>query len=718
MRIIKRSGRHEEWDSTKIERAVNNAYLEVYPNSTNLPGEECSREVTDQFDMYETPTVEQVQDVVERYLMQLNPDVAREYIRYRYDHELARKLRPDPNLISDYIVASKYAQFNGSRREVWDEIVERYMTMIGARLSKMRVFTKDTHDWARRAIKAKRVVPSMRGLQFAGPAIMKHNARLYNCSFTHVDRPEVFGQSLYLLLCGCGVGYSVQKHHVNKLPDLVKPEPDVIEHHTVGDTIEGWADALTLLVRSYFDSSVGYVEFSYEKIRPLGSPLLTSGGVAPGHVPLKRALERVRAVLDAAGERLTPFEAHRIMCIAAECVLAGGIRRSSLIALFTPSDTEMRTCKEKEFWWRDMPELAMANNSAVFRRDKVTKEEFIGLLQHARAYGEPGFYLTSNIDWGCNPCGEIGLDPLHEGQTGFAFCNLTEVNAAACKDQKEFVAACEVASWLGTVQATFTSFPYLGSVTEEIAKRDALLGVSITGQCDAPWLTPDILSIAADRVRTINESWAQNFGINPAARLTTVKPSGTASLALGCVGSGIHPHHSKRYVRRVTANPNEVPFRFFRKHCPDLCEQKPNGDWVINFPIITDGVTWDDTTALEFMQRVIDVYKSWVRPGTTRGLLTHNVSCTVECEDHEWDDAFEFAWENRHHITAMSFLPRDGDLKYEFAPRQRLRGRADLEWWKGLVSSSNNVDWTQLREDYDSTTLRDTGACEGPTCEI
>lgn len=555
-----------------------------------------------------------------------------------------------------------------------------------------------------------------------------------NCSFTLIDRIRAFQEIFYLLLCGCGVGYSVQWRHVEKLPKLGIVNESDVRHFVIPDTIEGWADALGYLFQSYLEGF--YAEFSYHQIRPEGSPLKTSGGKAPGHLPLKRCIERVRRVLrNAQGRKLRPIECHDIICFIAEAVLAGGIRRSSLICLFSPEDTEMLYAKAKGQFDPVNginPQRVMANNSAIFLRDKVNWSDFERVLRiAAEGWGEPGFFFTNNLDYGCNPCGEIGLNPviqrLIEGAikklTGISFCNLSEVNIAACATVEEFLLACRAAALIGTLQAAYTDFPYLGEITEEIAKQEALIGVGLTGMVDNPDLSTNtrVLRDGAQMVVKTNQEWARKLGINVAARCTTVKPSGTSSLWLGCVGSGIHPHHARRYFRRITANPLEPPAQYFKKVNPHAVEVKPDGDWALVFPVEapSNAITVKEERAVDFLNRVFLTFENWIVPGTARPDsspgLTHNVSCTVTVREDELEEVQRTVWENRHRVAAMSFAPYSLDTIYPHAPREEVH---DEGRWNELISLWKPVDWSSFKEESDETNLGAVVACEGAACEI
>lgn len=720
MFVTKRSGEVQPFDVKKISRAVSSAGARQEVSEVIAKSVETALTLLSQSSF----GVEDVQDLVERMLIEAGEaTVAKSYILYRAERSSIRRERqaPDSKAIEDYINMSKYARYDPKkrRRETWEESCDRLMRMHLSYLPEVESKIKDAFE---NYVKPKIVLPSMRSLQFGGRAIEVNHVRMYNCSFTLIDRSEVFGQILFLLLSGCGVGYSVQRMHIDCLPLLVKPDTKYVEFWKVTDTIEGWGDALTVLVSSYINpSKFRYVEFDFSGIRVEGSTLAISGGKAPGHIPLKIMLEKARSILDrATGRNLTPLECHDIICYIAECVLSGGIRRSSLWCGFSPDDPGMVACKADD-WYVGNPQRAMANNSAIFNPNDANPVLFGNLFSYTKQYGEPGFFWATQPHHGTNPCAEIGLNPVMEGKTGFAFCNLTEINAAAVGNKKEFLDACYVASFLGTLQASYTMFPYLGDITESIVKRDALLGVSITAIMDNALVRdPKVLKEGVLAVQNANEDTAHLIGINTASRLTCIKPSGTASLLLGCVGSGIHPHHSRRYIRRITANSNEPVFRWFYRFNPHMCLEKPNGDWVIEFPVECrdSALTKEDFTAEEFMKEIYNVYEFWVAPGTRRydEGLTHNVSCTVSIKDSEWNTAGYLAWENRFNLRAMAFLSYVGDKVYPFAPREEIITVADEARWNELISKYREVDYTLLREDDDNTDMAP--VCEGAVCDI
>jgi len=721
MQVKKRDGRIVEFKASRIHLAIAKAMLECYSkNKEDYLEQEKLRELTEQvcktLPQIKIIDIEIIQDTVEKILMEAGYYIiAKTYILYRQKRTELRQIEPDPNAISDYIHAAKYARYlkEEKRRETYHETIKRVETMHKKKyphlVAKIAEAFQFVHD--------KFVLPSMRSMQFGGEAIERRNARMYNCSFTLIDRPRVFGDILYLLLCGCGVGYSVQKQHVAKLPLLKEIDFNLTYFHDIKDSIEGWADAVNTLIESFLR---GYhIEFNFERIRPPGS-ILNSGGKAPGHISLKKSLEAVRQILLCAqGRKLKPIECHDIICHLSKAVLAGGIRRSSLISLFSIDDDDMLYCKDKvnfDFLLKNT-QRALANNSVVLDKKKCTFADFIR-IQHLNKvnFGDPGFVFLEDFDTGINPCGEIGIDPKFGGETGFGFCNLVEINAAKCKNSSDFLKACEAASFIATLQAGYMDLPYLGDVTKKIIQRDALIGVSITGMMDAPWIfDKHYLEKGAQIVKDVNTTTAKNIGINPAKRCTCIKPSGTASLELGCVSSGIHPHHSKQYFRRVVANPLEPVVQYFKKFNPQMVETKPNGDLCITFPIKTEGLTLNDISTKEFLDKVFHVYKHWILPGHRDG-QTHNVSCTVVIDDKNWDDAFNYIWKHRDKISSMSFLPKQSDKEIPFCPRESVLTIKDIAQFDSLVKSYKAVDYSKMIEEED-VTIKDS-ACSSDHCDL
>lgn len=745
--IKKRDGQTlQPFDVAKLRRAITAAWKEAVVADDEKAVNAVVKTVIHSLGVGDVVGVEVIQDAVETALMKHGKfAVAKSYILYRHKRQEARAVRSksvDTRALSDYIHASKYARYlpERQRREVYGETVARVEAMHVQQFPALKEEINAAFD----LVREKRVLPSMRSMQFGGAAVMANHNRLYNCSFTHIDRMEAFSEALFLLLSGCGVGYSVQFDHVENLPTISYIDTKRVAHHVVEDTIEGWADALRALLRSFQDGT--NLEISYFQIRPAGAPLRTSGGRAPGHLKLKEALESIRDILSGSqGRKLRPIECHKIMCHAADAVLSGGIRRSAMISLFSLEDSEMMFCKTGN-WFSKEPWFSNANNSVVLKRDDVKKKQFKRIFSMTREWGEPGFFFTNDYDYGTNPCAEILLNPrltidatvkdrlqakgvhaaVGETYTGWAFCNLCEINAAKFTSYEDFVEAAKAATLIGTLQATYTKMPYLGWVSECLAEREALLGIGMTGMLDTPRIScdPEYQRLVAGQIKVWNAEYADRLGINPAARTTCVKPAGTTSLLLGCVGSGHHAHHARRYIRRVTADDLEYVFQAFRAANPGACVRKPDGKWVIEFPVEAPAgaIVKDDLTALQFLQMVKSTQQNWVVPGTANTTWTpgaaHNVSNTVQVKLDEWDDVADYLWQNREFFTGVSLLASTGDKDFAFAPNEAVCTAADEHRWNTLVNDYVAVDYTALVESNDTTNLKGEVACVGGVCAL
>ena len=580
-------------------------------------------------------------------------------------------------------------------------------------------------------------------LQFGGKAVEAVHCRAFNCCATLVDRPRAFAELFYLLLCGSGTGFSCQFEHIDKLPPMAYVDENNVIHHSVADSIEGWSNALDALILGHIRGY--YVEFDYSPIRPRGAPLRTAGGKAPGHLGLKRTLEKVRKVLTgSAGRKLRPIEAYDIVCHTADAVLSGGVRRSATICMFSLDDSEMLNAKTGD-WYITHPWRANSNNSAVLLRGEATSRQFKRVFEMVKQWGEPGFIFSHDINYMYNPCVEAALYPLlkitesnldearrrigpqvNAGDTftGFSFCNLTSVNAAAVKTVEEFQEAAKAATFIGTLQASYTKMPYLGAVSEMLAERDALLGVSMTGMLDNPLVAcdPKVQRDTAEKIVAWNREFAAQLGIKSAARTTCIKPEGTGSLALGAVAPGHHAHHSRRYIRRIIAKDNDPIFLFLRSKNPQMCLRKPNGDWVVEFPIeAPQGATLkEDLTAINFLEKIRSTQQNWVVPGTARSEdapgLTHNVSNTVQVKDDEWDSVADYLWEHQEDFAAVSLLPVLADKQYSFAPYEAVTTPEDEIRWNQILSKYVAVDYTEMVEKDDMTDLQGEAACAGGAC--
>ena len=614
------------------------------------------------------------------------------------------------DILSDITVHMKYAKYipELNRRETWEELVTRNMNMHIKKYPKLEDEIRSNYKF----VYDKKVLPSMRSLQFGGKPIEISPNRLYNCSFLPIDHIDSFSETMFLLLSGCGVGYSVQKHNIKQLPDITKPHLKRSRRFVIGDSIEGWADAVKVLVKSYMgDKRSSKIEFDYSDIRPKGARLVTSGGKAPGPQPLKECLTKVQGILDACeeGTKLTSIQAHDIVCHIADAVLAGGIRRAALISLFSADDEAIIGCKSGH-WWEEAPQRGRANNSAVLMRHKISKQFFMDLWKRVKlsGSGEPGIYFNNDKDWGTNPCCEIALRP-------YQFCNLCEVNASDIEDQIDFNDRCRVASFIGTLQAGYTDFHYLRDIWKDTTEKDALIGVSMTGIGSAAVLQLDMTE-AADIVVSKNKQTARKIGIKPAARCTTVKPAGTTSLALG-TSSGIHAWHNDYYIRRVRVGKNESMYKYLVKNHPDLIEDeyfRPHDTAVISIPQkAPDGSILRTESPFDLLERIKKVATEWVQPGHKRGSNTHNVSATVSLKPDEWNKAGKWMWDNRDYYNGLSVLPYDGGT-YTQAPFEDI----DKSKYETMMKSLTDVNLTNIVEVEDETDLAGELACAGGACEI
>jgi ribonucleoside-diphosphate reductase alpha chain len=569
---------------------------------------------------------------------------------------------------------------------------------------------KDEIEKVYKFVYDKKVLPSMRSLQFGGKPIEISPNRIYNCAYLPVDDWRAFGEIMFLLLGGTGVGYSVQKHHVEKLPRIHKPNADRERRYLVSDSIEGWADAVKALIKTYFVSGSS-LRFDYSDIRPKGARLITSGGKAPGAEPLRICVEKIRAILDNKkdGDQLTPLEVHDIVCHIADAVLAGGIRRAALISLFSADDDEMISCKFGA-WWELNPQRGRANNSAVLLRSKVSEEFFKSLWKKIELSnaGEPGIYLSNDKDWGTNPCCEIALRP-------FQFCNLCEVNVSDVEDQADLEARVKAATFIGTLQAGYTDFHYLRPVWQRTTEKDALLGVGMTGIGSGKITKLDVKS-AVKAAKEENERVASILGINKAARITTVKPAGTSSLTLGC-SSGIHAWHNEFYLRRIRVGKNEAIYSYLKENHPELVEDeyfRPHDTAVIGVPQKAPvGSILRTESPLQLLERVKWFNQNWIKPGHKSGMNTHNISATVSIREHEWDAVGNWMWNNKEHFNGLSVLPYDGGT-YIQAPFEDITE----EKFEQLSKTLHDVDLSKVVELDDNTDLSGELACAGGACEI
>jgi ribonucleoside-diphosphate reductase alpha chain len=610
------------------------------------------------------------------------------------------------SILSEITTYMKYAKFRPdlNRRETWEELVTRNKEMHQAKFPNLKDEIEETY----KLVYAKKVLPSMRSLQFAGKPIELNNARIFNCSFLPLDDWRAFSEIMFLLLSGCGVGYSVQNHHIEKLPEIKVPTKT--KRYLVGDSIEGWADAVRMLCKAYFQGAPLPL-FDFRDIRPKGAQLITVGGKAPGPEPLKECLFNLQKVFERKknGDKITSIEAHDMACHIADAVLSGGIRRAALISLFDLDDEEMLTCKFGN-WWEENPQRGRANNSAVVLRHKITEEEFRKLWKKIElsGSGEPGIYFSNDKDWGTNPCCEIALRP-------FQFCNLCEVNVSNIESQEDLNARVKAGAFIGTLQSAYTDFHYLRDIWQKTTEKDALLGVGMTGIGSGAVLNYN-LKEAADVAKEENARVAEAIGVNKAARVTTVKPSGTSSLVLG-TSSGIHAWHNDYYIRRIRVGKNEAIYTHLAVHHPELVEDdffKPTIQAVISVPQkAPEGSILRTENVIDMLERTKKFNLQWVRKGHRKGANTNNVSATVSIKEGEWEQVGDWMWENRETFNGLSVLPYFGG-SYTQAPFEDIT----KEQFEEMAQHLHSIDLSKVVEFSDETTLMDQAACAGGACEI
>jgi ribonucleoside-diphosphate reductase alpha chain len=587
-------------------------------------------------------------------------------------------------------------------------------------------------------IRKKKVLPSMRALQFAGPAAEVNNSRIYNCCFLPIDSVHSFSETMFLLLGGTGVGYSVQKHHVDQLPTIIKHERYKNRNWLIEDSIMGWADAVKVLMKFYFEGGLK-PKFDFRAIRHKGARLVTAGGKAPGPEPLKICLAHIDAIMERKehGSKLTPLESHDILCYIANSVLAGGIRRSAMIALFSHDDEEMITCKYGN-WWELNEQRGRANNSAVLKRGETSQEEFVSLWKRIEASGsgEPGIYWSNDLDWGTNPCCEIGLRP-------YQFCNLCEVNVSDITCQEDLNDRVTAAAFFGTLQAGFTDFHYLRDVWKMTTFKDALLGIGMTGIASGEVLKYN-LEVAAAVAKKTNQLITEIIGTNEAARITCIKPSGTTSLVLG-TASGIHAWHAPYYLRTMRFNKNEDLAQYLMINHPELCEDdvlRPTDTLCVRIPVkAPDDSILRIETAIDTLERVKRFSTEWVKEGHINGANTHNVSATISINSNrkytefspigsfppddsvykvsedgildEWEVVGQWMWDNREVYNGLSVLPAF-DHTYKQAPFEDITE----EQYNVRINTLKAIDLNKVMEIDDNVEFSQVAACAGGACEI
>lgn len=637
------------------------------------------------------------------------------------------------DLLRDFVFYKNYSQKKeDGNLETWEDSIDRIYSMHEVLLKSKGYnyyMLKPMLDAAKELEKKRKFLSSQRARQFASPnknsGILKHNSKLYNCCSTLIDRPKVFSEIMYLLLSGCGVGYSLHKEHINKLPllnnNIIIDKDNIF---SIEDSIEGIAESINVLMNAAFTDGC-IPTFLFNNIRAKGS-LIDGKFLAPGAEPLKKCISKIIDILiSAQGRKLKSVELHRIICFIAESVIAGGVRRSAMISLFDKEDKDMIGIKANNTWYSENKEYTMANNSilTVFG-EPLSYTEYKELLEFTKLYGEPGFIKVENYNYTLNPCSEIVMNPVINNKTGFAFCNLVEINAANIENINEFYYICQIASFVATIQSLYTDFKFLDNTTKEIAERDRAIGVSITGLMDNTLLEGKILEFGATIVKDTNVEWANKLNINPCKRCTTIKPSGNATIILGGYCSGVHAIHDTRYIRRVRTT--EISPEWIALKDTPLAKYE-NGEYIISFPIEYNGngKLKTELSAVEHMKYIGMIKHFWVNKGTNTKIdgtnIPNNVSCTVEVDSNEWDEIKALMYCNSHLYTGVSFLPKYEDT-YPNLPYTRLNNEDTIKEYNSLIDyiSNNKIDLLAImsKKDYEESGNMAATACSGGSCEI
>lgn len=591
------------------------------------------------------------------------------------------------------------------RYETWEEAVDDVMEIHKEfyKDNPHKPFENPTFNYlfeeTKRLYKEKRILGSQRILQMRR-AVLKHNLKVYNCITMYGSKFTFFEHYMYALLCGCGVGVSIQNEHTQDFGYLCEPDKTTSslygEVHVIEDSIEGWAKAVQRLINSYFISSFTYPVFDYTHIRPEGS-YITGGFKAPGYQPLQNAITKIDNLLSEAvangQQKLTNIQIYDIAMFIADAVISGGVRRSATIFLFSPEDEEMMKSKTGN-WFIENPQRGRSNNSVVLLKDSLTKEDLTSYIENTKQFGEPGIVLTDSVDFVYNPCVEIGMMPSLE-ENGKLYhtmqgCNLTEINGKLNSTVDELLEATTCASFLGTLQAGYTKFyNYLPESYSRTFEKEALIGVSITGWFNNPTLLADsnLQQTLAENVKYINTLVAEKLGINPAARTTCVKPSGNASVVLQ-TSSGVTPEHAPRYFRGVQVNKLHAIGDLYKRLNPKAVEESvwssTNSDYYVVFPVEVEGAIYkDDVSAVEHLEHIKTIQQNWIEYGTNfdrtrHEKLRHNVSNTVTVQEGEWDSVIDYIFENRQFFTGLSLLSGSGDRDYQQAPFTKVLNEIEL----------------------------------------
>ncbi len=744
--IVKRNGLRVPFEKEKIVVAIakaGNATGELDASMAAVLAEEVLSLIT-----VPVPSVEHVQDLVEHVLMRQYGATAKAYILYRAERaenrqefgrvpEHVRALSEESkkyftgNPLGEFVYLRTYARWieEEGRRETWVETVDRYLAFMRENLND--ALTDYEYEEVRHAILTQDIMPSMRLMQFAGEAARRCNTCAYNCTFIAPTSLQDFAEIMYLSMQGCGVGFSVESEHVERLPQIQKQTGLMLPIHIVADSKEGWCDALVAGLSAWYDGSD--IVFDYSQVRPAGARLKTMGGKASGPEPLKSLLTFARErILKRAGRRLRPIDVHDVICKIGECVVAGGVRRTAMISLSDLDDAEMRDAKQGQFYLTH-PHRSVANNSAVYQSTPTSAElmeEWIALMHSGS--GERGIFnrfgLASQLPErrrnyfasigflapdgsvrgavGTNPCGEIILQSKQ-------FCNLSEVIARPDDTRESLVRKTRLAALIGTYQSTLTNFKYISKDWQKHCEEERLLGVSVTGQWDSDVAREaDTLSAMREEAIRANQEYAQRFGVSPSNAVTAVKPSGTVSQAFNC-SSGIHPRHAPYYIRRVRISATDGLFRMLKDqgvpYQPEVGQTEDNAStYVLEFPVrAPEGARCKDDFGaleqLEYWKRVKEHYTE------------HNPSATISVSEDEWISVVDWIQKNWRIIGGLSFLPRF-DHVYQLAPYEAI----SKEEYERRAREFPVIDYSKLTryEHRDETEQKRELACAGGVCEI
>ncbi len=742
--IKKRDGQIVPFDFSKITSAINKAMTACNEGSleeAELVANKVLAELVKIAKKFKDfmPDVEGIQDIVERELI-LSEYIksSKHYILYRQERSKLRKVgiqvpaklrkltaeskKYFKNQLGEFVYYRTYSKWIDAerRRETWIETVDRYISFMKGKLGKL---VKDSeYKELRDAILNQEVMPSMRLLQFAGSAVDRTNVCAYNCSFIAPSVLTDFAEIMYISMCGTGVGFSVESQNVQSLPQIKFQTGKKLAKHVIEDSKEGWADALTYGLKTWYDGND--VEFDYSLIRPAGARLKTMGGRASGPDPLMRLLNLVRTkVLSKQGRRLSNIDAHDIICAIGDCVVAGGVRRSALISLSDLDDDAMRDAKAGQFYLTE-PQRSIANNSAVYIQKPTSVEffdEWIALMKSGS--GERGIFNRGGLaktlperrlkvlggyigSLGTNPCGEIILQSKQ-------FCNLSEVVARAKDTEADLLRKIKLATLLGTYQSTLTNFQYLSKEWKENCEKERLLGVSITGQWDCPVVRNEkVLAKLKKEAIKANELFAKRFKVNASTCVTCVKPSGTVSQTVDCA-SGMHPRYAPYYIRRIRISATDSLFKMLRDqgvpYQPEVGQSKENATtYVFEFPVKAPhgAVVKNDISALEQLE-----FWKMVKINYTE----HNPSVTIYVGESEWIEVVNWVYSNWDIIGGLSFLPRN-DHVYQLAPYEEINESKYHE----LVKKTSNIDFSKIitYEKQDDSDMKKELACAGGMCEV